>query len=105
MTISPMQLDYVTKEEFGEFRDEMTEFKDENKTEHVELREYMKDGFEKMEEFMDNKFVEFGDEFDKKLDTKFANNNRVIISQLNKKMDENLEKTKIDIIAAINSNK
>ena len=46
MQQSPAQQDYVTKGEFGEF-------KDENKIEHLELKNFMNDGFDKMEEYID----------------------------------------------------
>jgi hypothetical protein len=119
MALSPMQMDYVTKDEFGEFRDEFEDFRDgmgEFKTDTLikfdnidaEIKRqttFTREGFEKMEEFITNSFTEFGDKLDKKLDIKFANSNRVIISQLDKRMNEKLEKTKLDIISAIYAHK
>ena len=89
MTISPMQLDYVTKEEFGEFKDDNTD-------QHAELKDFMEDGFEKMDELITNSFIEFGG----KMDIKFLNNNRLLISKFNTKLSE----AKSEIIAAINGN-
>ena len=40
MTISPMQLDHVTKEEFGEFKEEIYEFRDEMTDFRDETREF-----------------------------------------------------------------
>lgn len=48
MTISPMQLDHVTKEEFGEFRTEFDDFKEEMtefKSEMSEFRAETNDKF------------------------------------------------------------
>lgn len=58
MTISPMQLDYVTREEFGEFRDD-------NKDEHAELKEFMNGGFEKMETYIDTNVAILSSEIQK----------------------------------------
>jgi|GEM_PF-2479614 len=123
-----MQLDYVTKEEFGEFKIDTEIHFDNVETGIKDLKTLTMEGFDGMDRLIKNSFIEFDDKLDKKLDIKFANNNRLIISQLDKKMDEKLkennkeivmemdrrfdakfdsklEKTKQDIIAAINSSR
>ena len=88
MTISPMQLDHVTKEEFGEFKTDLDIRLDNIDAKADRLGRFTREGFDSMEMFIKNSFIEFEGKLDKKLDIKFANNNRLIISQLDKKMDE-----------------
>ncbi len=88
MTISPMQLDHVTKEEFGEFKTD-TEIHFDNVEAGIgDLKILAMEGFDGMDTLIKNSFIEFDGKLDKKLDIKFANNNRLIISRLDKKMDE-----------------
>ena len=88
MTISPMQLDHVTKEEFGEFKTD-TEIHFDNVEAGIgDLKKVAMEGFDGMDTLIKNSFIEFDGKLDKKLDIKFANNNRLIISRLDKKMDE-----------------
>ncbi|MEI6397070.1 MAG: hypothetical protein WCO48_03305 [Candidatus Taylorbacteria bacterium] len=116
MTISPMQLDHVTREEFGEFKIDAEIHFDNVEAGIRDLKTLTMEGFDGMDRLIKNSFIEFGDKLDKTLDEKFMNNNRLIISQLDKKMDERfkeadkkldirLERNKQDIIAVINSSK
>ncbi len=109
MILSPMQNNYVTKEEFGEFKDEMLDFKTDTgiRFDNVDadirnLRKFTWEGFVGMEKFILNSFIDFEDKFGKKMDEKFEKNRLAIISHVDKKMDEKFEKNKIDIIAHIN---
>ena len=57
MTISPMQLDHVTREEFGEFKDKFEDFREETNDNFINLDRKLKDftinGIEKIETYID----------------------------------------------------
>ena len=57
MALSPMQLDYVTKEEFGEFRDEFDEFKDDMGEFKSEMTKF-KGEMNEFREETNNKFID-----------------------------------------------
>ncbi len=57
MTISPMQLDHVTREEFVEFKDKFEDFREETNDNFINLDRKLKDftinGIEKIETYID----------------------------------------------------
>ena len=87
--VSPyMNNNYVTKEEFGEFKDEMLDFKTDTEirfdnVDHSikELNTFVRDGFDGMERYINNSFLYFGE----KMDDKFEKNKNEIVAAINKK--------------------
>jgi len=112
MILSPMQNNYVTKEEFGEFKDEMLEFKDNTEirfdkiderfnsvderfnivnrrfdsveNEIKKLKQFTDEGFDGMETFILNSFIDFEDRFGKKIKESEAR----IINHINSKFNK-----------------
>jgi hypothetical protein len=81
MVLSPMQMDHVTREEFGEFKEEFRDFReetngrfDEMSTHFEDEKKFVRDGFEGLGEQID--FVEknLGDKIDT-VDSKVTNIN------------------------------
>lgn len=82
MTLSPMQQNHVTKQEFNEFKLD-TEIRFDNVEKSIkDLKNYTNQGFQKMEEYIDNSFVEFGKQIDLKLE---KNRDEIILALKNNK--------------------
>jgi len=65
LILSPMQQNYITKEEFGEFKDGMCEFRDETNQRFIDLKEFVDDGFEATNGHIDNLEIIMNKRFDK----------------------------------------
>ena len=115
MILSPMQNNYVTKEEFGEFKDDMLEFKDNTEirfdkiderfnsvderfnivnrrfdsveNEIKKLKQFTDEGFDGMEQLMINSFIEFGDKIENKIGNRIKESEDRVISHINSKFN------------------
>ncbi len=64
MVISPMQQDYVTKEEFGEFKEEFRDFRKDVDNRFNSQREYMDGAFYSLDNKIDFVDKNLGDKID-----------------------------------------
>ena len=82
MTLSPIQHNYVTKKEFGDFKTDANVRFDNIDYSIKDLKQFVVDGFEGMERYVDASFTAFEERFEQKMDNKFDQNKKDIIFEI-----------------------